>query len=423
MAKTQGTKLLITDAMNNAEVLTYTLESFNSSAGKNKRNYTLDIYKFKPEDYITVSLTENKWPVYRIVNANDNGTQNIGLLICINAEDSEKRAFGYNSPNNYIEFARVRNIIIIGFISNIYIPKYSTNAYAPFSKQCFDYIHNAFKEFDYYYFYSKTADAFGFLDFNAGTIKYESKVHEVVRQPDITKLTNVSTSSSLTKYCSYGSYTGASYYNGNIFVDPTKINNLLIDSCKHIKCRDLFSMIVKDDNNKLVYLTNPEGTQPLHVKYMGYNRGYNSTFYDNNDVHIYKTTIDGVYVLTYRALKDTYAFANSFFMNRNNANYQKFAVLNRDSSAIMATPNNAFNDWFINKVVPDLYYSPAIYETGEYNNCLKISCNFTTVYDIGVIIQHYINDFLNGSIECAKVYSKDLENSEEVLYLLGMDED
>ncbi len=421
MAKTTPyTRIDINNAMNNSEVLTYTLESFTDRYSvKEKRNYTLKIYKFKPEDYITISLTENKLAAHRFISENKVNESGAGLFICINAEDSEKRVFGYNSPSNYIEFARVRNIIIIGYVDNMYIAKYDPySCYAPFSKQCFDYIHNAFKEFDYYYFYSKTADAFGFLDFNAGTIKYESKTSEVIRKPDISASVNVGdTFDNLFKGISTSDYSNITTYECSIFVDLTKINNLLTDSCKQLKCHDLFSMLCRDDNNKPIYLTNANGKR-IKIKYTSYSNGTHGTLNESNVARFYKTTIDGLYLYSYYdTLNSTNDYSDAYFYN-SSGKLGEFEVLNYNSYAAMKTPNNAFNDWFINIVVPDLYYSPAIYETKSSNSlCLGTSHNFTTVYDIGIIMQHYVNDYLNGSIEFALV---DSPNLEEPMYLLGI---
>ena len=410
MASSKGTTIDIKNAKKNSEILTFVLESATKYY-RAKKDYTLYIYKFRPEDYITVSLAQNKYSIEKKIETVNNKD---GLFICIPDLNSVKRTFGYNSINNYVELTRVKKITIIGYVDNLFSIYYTSNTVMPpFTKQCIDTIHDVFKEFDYYYFYSKTADAFGFLDFNLGLIKYESKTTEILRKPDITSRTLVGDPiENLFTKCDITNSTTGSYYYCKLFVDLTKINNLLTDSCKLLKCCDLFNNLYKDSNGKFVYLSNKENTQAIRIPDMWDNH-MSGTHY-NNGAHFYKTIIDGLYLLPGDVLDENVDYSKTYF-KRNI--FHRFLVNNHKSTSIMRTPNNAYEEWFINKVVPNLYNSSVIYEkTNSYAFC--VSSNFTTIYDIGVIMQHYINDFLNGSIEFALVDSPDLE---EPMYMLGID--
>lgn len=410
------TTINITTAMNNADVYTLNILSARSSSNYYKPAYKdVPFYKFKQADYIELdlSITNEIRFKYKRNTAYDY------MLICVIKNNNARRVFEYNAQKNYLSLAKATTITIIGAAKI----RDNNNRSVPWAKELVQYLHNIFKDDDYYLIPGSLSavDPFGFLDCCLSTIKYQSVT--TVTADDATVNVTASTSADNRlpiKSTDYISETSVylNQLNFNILVDLEKSKNINIENYNNLFASDLNQLLYKNSNGsyETVHGTIAEPLIKSSYPFVEISpSSYNSS--SGSSAYIYKTIIDGLYILCDSSLtSDVVEKSATYRMN----NASSFAVLrpSEDRRTNFAVPpNNAISDWFVNEVEPNIKGRCAVSSVNKPVTAdgylYKINGMCLTVRDMFYMVRSFVNKYYDGSSDFALTASEDLLNDED----------
>lgn len=405
--------IYLTTAINNAEVHTLNILSARSSSNYYKPEYRdVPFYKFKQEDYVELDLstTEEIHFKYNYSTASDY------MLICVIKNNNARRVFEYNAQENCFGLAKATTITIIG------AAKIRDNNYngVPWSKEIVQYLHNIFKDDDYYLIpgFLSAVNPFGFLDCCLSTIKYQSTI--TTTASDATVNVTVSSSSDdrlpikSTDYISETSAAMNKLYI-NILVDLEKSKNINIEDYNNLFVSDLNRLLYKNSNGsyETVCSTTNKPLVKSHYSFVELSPGSYSSSSGSN-AYIYKTIIDGLYILCGSSFTpDTVEKGATYKLNT----VDTFAVLRPSEDRrnnLTAPPKTAISEWFVSEVEPNIKGRCAInsvnkpVEASSYLFIINGMC--LTVRDMFYMVRSFVNKYYNGSSDFALTTSEDLLN-------------
>ena len=406
------TTINITTAIDNADVHTLNILSARSSTNDYKPKYRdVPFYKFKQADYIELDLSITNEIQFKYKTSSAAGY----MLICVIKNNNARRVFEYNAQKNYFSLAKATTITIIG------AAKINDNGYngVPWAKEIVQYLHNIFKDDDYYLrpAYMAAVNPFGFLDCCLSTIKYQSTT--TVTASDATVNVTVSSSANdrlpikTTDYISETSVTLNQLYI-SILVDLEKSKNINIENYNNLFVSDLNQLLYKNSNNsyETVHGTIDVPLVKSSYKFVELSPGSYSS--GSNTAYIYKTIIDGLYVLCGSSLTPG-TIENSATYRLNTVD--TFAVLRPSGDRrnnLTAPPNNAISDWFVSEVEPNIKGRCAISSANKPATAsgylYKINGMCITVRDMFYMVRSFVNKYYNGSSDFALTTSEDLLN-------------
>ena len=406
------TTINITTAIDNADVHTLNILSARSSTNDYKPKYRdVPFYKFKQADYIELDLSITNEIQFKYKTSSAAGY----MLICVIKNNNARRVFEYNAQKNYFSLAKATTITIIG------AAKINDNGYngVPWAKEIVQYLHNIFKDDDYYLrpAYIAAVNPFGFLDCCLSTIKYQSTT--TVTASDATVNVTVSSSANdrlpikTTDYISETSVTLNQLYI-SILVDLEKSKNINIENYNNLFVSDLNQLLYKNSNNsyETVHGTIDVPLVKSSYKFVELSPGSYSS--GSNTAYIYKTIIDGLYVLCGSSLTpDTVENGATYRLNT----VDTFAVLRPSGDRrnnLTTPPNNAISDWFVSEVEPNIKGRCAISSANKPATAsgylYKINGMCITVRDMFYMVRSFVNKYYNGSSDFALTTSEDLLN-------------
>lgn len=398
----------ITTAVNNADVHTLNILSARSNSDYYKPAYIdVPFYKFKQEDYIELDLSITNSIAFK----NKSNIVYNYIFVCIIKNNNTRRVFEYNAQKNCFSLAKATTITIIG-AAPIYDDK--TNG-VPWAKEVVQYLHNIFKDDDYYLIHNLSAmDSLGFLDCCLSTIKYQSVTTATANDVTISATVSNSPPIKSTDYVSEAYETLNVLYIG-ILVDLEKSKNINIENYNNLFVSDLNSLLYKNSKGsyETVHGTIEEPLVKSSYEFVELSPGaYSSGSYNT---YIYKTIIDGLYIRCGNDLTpDVIEKSASYSINT----VDSFSVLrpsnDRRNKLIIAPPNNAISDWFVNEIEPNINGRCAIKSTNKPTTAsgylFEINGMCLTVRDMFYMVRSFVNKYYNGSSDFALTTSEDLLN-------------
>ncbi len=406
----------ITTAINNADVHTLNILSARSASNYYKPAYRdVPFYKFKQADYIELDLSVNKEIQF---NYNQN-TASGYMLICVIKNNNARRVFEYNAQKNCLSLAKATTITIIGAAKI----RDDDNYGVPWAKELVQYLHNIFKNDDYYLIpgYLSAVNPFGFLDCCLSTIKYQSVT--TATASDVTVNVKASTSANdrlPIKSTDYISETSKSLnlLSINILVDLEKSKNINIENYNNLFISDLNQLLYKNSKGSYesVHGTIEEPLIKSSYAFVGLEpSSYGSS--PNINTYIYKTIIDGLYIQCSSSLT-TNAVEKGATYKTNTVD--SFAVLRPSGdrgNKLTVPPNNAISDWFVNEVEPNIKGRCAISSANKPVTAggylYKINGICLTVRDMFYMVRSFVNKYYGGSSDFALTTSEDLLNDKD----------
>lgn len=407
MAKT--TTIDITTAVNNAEVHTLNILSARLSSNYYKPAYRdVPFYKFKQEDYIELDLSNTNAITFNY----NRSTAYKYMLVCVITNNSARRVFEYNAQSNYFSLAKATTITLIG-AAVIYD---EDNYGVPWAKEIVQYLHNIFKDYDYYLIPSYMPDgSFGFLDYCLSTIKYQSIVTATADDVAVAVKLNNRTPISSTDFISETDIT-LKYLSFNILVDLEKSKNVNIENYNNLFVSDLDELLYKNSNGSYETVLGTTAEPLINCKYNYVPLSSSSYTSSTLTTYIYKTIISGLYIMCTSSLTPETIEQNAgYYVNT----VDTFAVLrppkDKSDKLIAVPPNNAISDWFVNEVEPNIKGRCAIKPENKpvtsSSYLFEINGMCLTIRDMFYMVRSFVNKYYNGSSDFALTTSEDLLNN------------
>ena len=405
----------ITTAIDNADVHTLNILSARSASNYYKPAYRdVPFYKFKQADYIELDLSVNNEIHfnYKYDTASDY------MLICVIKNNNARRVFEYNAQKNCLSLAKATTITIIGAAKIR-----DNNDYGvPWAKELVQYLHNIFKDDDYYLIpgFLSAVNPFGFLDCCLSTIKYQSVTTVTASDATVNVIASTSANNRLpiksTDYISETSvYLNQLYF--NILVDLEKSKNINIENYNNLFASDLNQLLYTNSNGsyETVHGTTDEPLIKSNYPFVEISpSSYGSS--PGRSAYIYKTIIDGLYIICDSILTpDTVEKSATYRINTASS----FAVLRPSEDRrnnFTVPPNNAISDWFVNEVEPNIKGRCAVSSVNKPVTAggylYKINGMCLTVRDMFYMVRSFVNKYYDGSSDFALTTSEDLLNDE-----------
>ena len=396
-------------AITNAETYTLKILSANSYSTSSSPKYSnVPFYKFKQENYIELNLSTTNAISFRYKKK----VVTQYLLVCIIKGNNTRRVFECNAQKNCFSLAKATTITVIGTAA-IYD---SSTKGVPWAKEIVQYLHDIFKDNDYYLIhYMSEMTSFGFLDCCLSTIKYQSITTTTASDSTIS-VTNIGTSPIASTDYNSETYQTLKKLYINILVDLEKSKDINIENYNNLFVSDLNKLLYKNSNDSYESV---RGTieEPLVKSRYSYFELSPSMYSIDTDVdaYIYKTIIDGLYILCGSSLTpDTVEKGATSYLNEADS----FAVLrssdDRFNKLITIPPSNAISDWFVSEVEPNIKGRCAISSVNKPDTSnaylYKINGMSLTVRDMFYMVRSFVNKYYNGSSEFALTTSEDLLN-------------
>lgn len=406
MAKT--TEIVLDTAIDNADVHTLNILSAHSDSNYYEPAYRdVPFYKFKQADYIELDIsTSNAIRFKYKLSYNYNY-----ILVCVIKNNNARRVFEYNALQNYFSLAKATTITIIGAAKI----NDDSNTGVPWAKEIVQYLHNIFKDDDYYLINSSIAEgSFGFLDCCLSTIKYQSITTATANDVTVSVDVNNRALISSNDYISETTITLNNIY-FDILVDLEKSKNINIEDYNNLFVSDLDNLLYKNSNGSYETVRGTIDKPLITSSYEYVELTPGSYTMGTRSTYIYKTIINGLYIASGSSLNpNTVEKSARYSIN----NVDSFAVLrpsnDRKNKLITAPPNNAISDWFVNEVEPNINGKCAIRSTNKpvtaSGYLYDINGMCLTVRDMFYMVRSFVNKYYDGSSDFALTSSEDLLN-------------
>jgi hypothetical protein len=339
------------------------------------------------------------------------------MLICVIKNNNARRVFEYNAQKNYLSLAKATTITIIGAAKI----RDNNNYGVPWAKELVQYLHNIFKDDDYYLIpgFLSAVNPFGFLDCCLSTIKYQSVTTVTASDTTVNVKVDSSANNRLpiksTDYISE-TYTTLNSLSFNILVDLEKSKNVNIENYNNLFVSDLDELLYKNSNGSYETVLGTTAEPLIGCKYNYVPLSSSSYTSSTLTTYIYKTIISGLYIMCTSSLTpEIIKQKASYYINT----VDTFAVLrppkDKSDKLIAVPPSNAISDWFVSEVEPNIKgrcaIKPGNKPVTSSSYLFDINGMCLTVRDMFYMVRSFVNKYYNGSSDFALTTSEDLLNN------------